>query len=137
MKLNVKLHEIPHICSSTIISSMFLRQTLSPTIIFQKRSNRVQDISEWVILSKTGRRKFSRIQYFLRIYIEESKKGTWKFVSRVFLSEEKFYWLIEISPLWLKQMIIYKFYRIWKHTSCNKIFSTQLFCSVSEMLNIF
>ena len=71
----MKLHEIPRISSSTIISSIFSRQILRPTVIFQKGSNRVQDISKHVNPSKIGSRKFSRIQYFLLIYIKESNKN--------------------------------------------------------------
>ena len=47
------------------------------TDIFQKQSNRVEDIPKRVNPSKTGNRKFARNQYSIQpsIYIEESKKG--------------------------------------------------------------
>ena len=47
--------------------------THTQTDIFQKWSKRVQDVSKRVNPSKTGSRIFLRKQYFLLIYIEESK----------------------------------------------------------------
>ena len=43
------------------------RQTDGLTGVFQKKSNRVQDIPKRVNPSITGNRKFARNQYFLRL----------------------------------------------------------------------
>ena len=49
------------------------KQTDKQADISLKWSNRVQDIPKHVNPSKTGCRKFSRLQYFLLMYIEESE----------------------------------------------------------------
>ena len=53
-------------------------------------SIRVQDISKHVNPSKIGSRKFSRIQYFLLMYIEESKNGIHLFTHFHFNSHVSF-----------------------------------------------
>ena len=54
--LVLELHQPQNFCH---------RRTDRHTDIFQKESNRVQDIPKRVNTSKTGNRKFARNQYFL------------------------------------------------------------------------
>ena len=50
------------------------RHTDGQIDIFQKQSNRIQDIPKRVNPSKTGNQKFSKNQYFFSTYTEERKK---------------------------------------------------------------
>ena len=69
MILNIKFHDIPCISSWAKLAEKFLspthRHTDKQTGIFQKQSNRVQDIPKRVNPPKSGNRKFARNQYFL------------------------------------------------------------------------
>ena len=71
--------------------------------IVWKWSNHVQDISKHGNPSKTLSRKFSRIQYFLLMYIEESKNALLKKYTEL-LSDNSFY-CNNIDILWYGRMI--------------------------------
>ena len=79
LTLNIKFNEILSISPGSTLATKFLSHTHTDiqthrhtdtqpdrqTDIFQKQSNRVQDILKRVNPSKTGNRKFARNQYFL------------------------------------------------------------------------
>ena len=80
MQINIKFQSIRTICFCSSVATKFVSLTDRQT---KKSCNRVQDIPKCVNLLKTGRRKFLRIQCFLLVYVQESKKAFYSATCRL------------------------------------------------------